>query len=178
MELETETRAIVTSFYREVERARRTIVRHVESLMANQERLDAEYDSLFESLLARADDFGAEEFEAFKGLGQLRKLRNLNFTTILSLQYLRMCIWLMTDGVELDEPPNPGLAIRRLREVNIALAGSSATQVKRLECSVVESLIRFVDDQSDHTKAIRFALSSVDDDVARIFGEAMQVAGG
>ena len=177
MGFEGRTGAIVTSFYREVERARRSIERHIESLMANQERVDAEYDSLFESLFSKADNFGAEEFEAFRRLGHLRKLRNLNLTTVMSLQYLRMCIWFMMDGMELDEPPNPGLAIRRLREVNIALAGSSAAQVKRLECSVFENLTRFVDDRSDRTKPIRFALTSVDNDVVRIFGEAMQVSG-
>jgi hypothetical protein len=166
----------MTSFYKEVERARGSIERHVGNLMANQERLDEEYVSLSGYLLSRADDFGPEEFGTFRRLGRLRRLRKLNLTTVLSLQYLRMCIWLMMDGMELDEPPNPAKAIRRLREVNEALAGSSNSQVKCLERSVMKHMTRFLEDRSDYAKPISFALKAVDEDVVHIFGEAICVS--
>jgi hypothetical protein len=68
----------------------------------------------------------------FRKLGRLRRLRTLNFTTIMCLLYLRMCIWVMMDGGELEAHLEPSLAIERLRSVNEALAGPSSSQVKRL----------------------------------------------
>ena len=69
----------------------------------------------------------------------------------------------------------PSLAIERLRSVNEALAGPSGSQVKRLREALDRVIGTPIDDYTRHSKAISFALASVDGEVAKIFGEAISV---
>ncbi len=162
-------------FYREVDRAMSRIERHIQALMSLDEKLGDDYDKMFTALLDRAEDFGEADSRDLKELGRLRKLKHLNLTTIASLQYLRMCIWVMLDGLELEAPLDPRRAIERLRGVNEALRGSSETQVKRLDRFVMMMSRKLTDRPPDQSRNIILALRSVDEDVGKIFGEAISV---
>ena len=163
----------MTSLYKEVERATYHINRHMDNLTGVLRELDVEYGQLFESLLDRAQDFDEEAMADFRKLGRQRRLRKLNITTIMSLLYLRMCIWVMMDGAELETQLEPSLAIERLRSVNKALRGSSETQVKRLDKLVMMMSRKLAHSPPDQSRNIILAIRSVDDDVGKIFGEAI-----
>ena len=148
---------------------------HVTYLMEEQEELDEAYEPLFESLLDRAQDFDETDMADFMKLGRLRRLPTLNIATIMSLLYLRMCLWVMMDGAELEMQLEPSRAIERLRSISEGLAGPSSSQVKRLREALERVIGTPVDDYTRHSRAITFALASVDGDVARIFGGAIRV---
>jgi hypothetical protein len=109
------------------------IDRHVDTLIAVEEKLQREYDSIFENLLNDAREFEDGDLRSFRRLGKLRKLQRLNATTILALQYLRLCLWDMEDGLFLGFELEPKEAVERLRSINEALAGPSQTQVRRMD---------------------------------------------
>ena len=160
-------------FYREVDRAMSRIDKHIQALMSLEENLSDDYNRMFMALLDRAEDFGEEGFRGLEELGRLRKLKHLNLTTIASLQYLRMCVWVMLDGLELEVPLDSRRAIEKLRGVNEALRGSSETQVKRLDRFVMMMSRKLTDSPPDLSRNIVLALKSVDEDVGKIFGEAI-----
>ena len=143
--------------------------------MSLEKEMGDKYDVLFTALLDRAEDFGEADFRDLKELGRLRKLRRLSLTTIASLQYLRMCIWVLLDGFESEVQLGPRRAIEKLRGVNEALRGSSETQMKRLGRFVMEMSRKLTDSPPDQSRNIILAISSVDDEVGEIFGEAISV---
>jgi hypothetical protein len=69
----------------EIDRAMCKIDQHVGTLISVEEKLQREYDSVFESLLNDAGEFGDDELRSFRRLGRLRRLQRRNKTTILAL---------------------------------------------------------------------------------------------
>jgi hypothetical protein len=166
----------MTSFYNEVERAKGSIERHVGKLTALQQRLDAEYDSVSDSLLSRADDFGPREFRAFKKLGELRRLRMLNLATISSFQYLRATLRSAANGIYILSPTDRSIETDYLRSMNRALSVPTQRQIERLERAVLRYTKKELDNPPGYDGKVSLSIMAVDEDVARIFGEALSIS--